>query len=152
MSDTARFELSPAFINLVLDNYVGTPSKTFTNTEIYVGLGIEFDEESFSFTKEPVSKGFTILEDPCVFNDPINGIIRNKNSIEWEKATEDWTTGTDTIKYVGLYYRRVTNELDSSDYEYTLIAVLPLVPEETVITDEKVVLNPNAIQIKLSNR
>lgn len=148
-----EFKLSKHFINMILDNYFGIPDATYLSTEIYVGLGIEFDEESFSFSKEPVSKGFTILSEPCVFNEPVNGILRNKAALSWEKATQDWTTGTDTINYIGLYYRKESDGFDATDdYDYELIAVLPLIPEETVLKNEKMILNPNSIQIKLSNR
>lgn len=165
MSDIVRFMLSPKFINTVLDNSFGIPNENYQSTNIYVGLGIEFDEDNFSFSKEPVSKGFTILSEPVEFNEPLNGIVRNANAISWNKALEDWTAGSEQIKYIGLYYR-LYNEESFSDsniqtdnipeeepkYDYELIAVLPLAPAETVLMNERMVLNANAIQIKLSNR
>ena len=47
-----RFMLNPDFLNTLLDNNFGVPSFDFPSTDVYVGLGIDFDEESFSFTKE----------------------------------------------------------------------------------------------------
>ena len=44
------------------------------------------------------------------------------------------------------------NLVNTTTYDYELIAVLPLVPAETVLVGEKMVLNPNSIQLKLSNR
>lgn len=146
-----RFMLNPDFINTLLDNNFSVPSFDFPNTDVYVGLGIDFDEESFSFTKEPVSKGFTILDKPIKFGDPLNGIIRNIDALEWSKAKEDWTTGNDTIKYLGLYYRYEKSEYDT-EYKYKLIAVLPLQPAETVKYGEKMSLNTNMIQLRLANR
>ena len=73
--------------------------------------------------------------------------------MEWEKAKVNWTTDSDKINYIGLYYRKETNNLvNTTTYDYELIAVLPLVPAETVLVGEKMVLNPNSIQLKLSNR
>ena len=150
MSDL-RFMLSEKFINTVLDDNFGMPDQSYTNTSIYVGLGIEFDENTFSFTKEPVSKWFTINPVPVQFGEPINGVIRNEIGIEWEKAKVDWTKPGETIKWIGLYYKYQTDDLDKTP-QYELIAVLPLIPEETVKMNERISLNPNSIQLKLSNR
>ena len=149
----ARFTLSKDFLNVILANSFGIPTTKYVDTKIYLGLGIDFDEEKFEFTKEPVSKGFTILPDPIEFNEPVNGIVRNKNAIGWPKAEQDWTKNGEQIKYLGLYYK-INEESDStgdSSY-YELIGVLPLAPAETVKVNEKMVLNANTIQIKLSNR
>lgn len=146
-----RFMLNPSFVNTLLDNNFGTPSFNFPTSNVYPGLGIEFDEESFSFTKEPVSKGFTILEKPIKFGDPLNGVIRNIDALEWPKAKEDWTKADETIKYLGLYYRYEKEELDT-EYKYELIAVLPLQPDETVLYGERMSLNTNMIQLRLANR
>ena len=150
MSDL-RFMLSPKFINTVLNNNFGIADETYTDTSIYVGLGIDFDEESFSFSKEPVKKWFTINETPIQFGEPINGVIRNELAIEWDKAKVDWTKNSDMIKWIGLYYKYQTDDL-YKEPKYELIAVLPLIPAETVKTGERIVLNPNSIQLKLSNR
>ena len=99
----------------ILDNYFGIPNTNYLDTKVYVGLGIEFDEETFSFSKEPVSKGFTITSTPCEFNEPVNGILRNKNAIVWPKATEDWTKGSDAIKYIGLYYRKESDSFQQTE-------------------------------------
>lgn len=153
MTDVVNFELSPSFINRILNNEFGTPDLAYADYSIYVGLGIEFDEDSFSFSKEPVSKGFTILENPVIFDEPINGILRNSSALEWPKAMIDWTSGSDTIKYIGLHYRKENiNFAINNKYDYELVAVLPLLPEETVRKGEKVTVNSNAIEIKLSNR
>lgn len=146
-----RFMLSPKFIETVLDNSFGIPNESYQDTAIYVGLGIEFDEETFSFSKEPVSKGFTINPVPVQFGEPINGVIRNEIGIEWDKAKVDWTKGSDTIKWIGLYYKYLIDDLDPTP-QYELIAVLPLIPAETVKMNERISLNPNSIQLKLANR
>lgn len=148
---TSRFMINPDFANTLLDNSFGMPSFNFPNTDIYVGLGIDFNEETFTFTKEPVSKGFTILEKPVKFGDPLNGIIRNIDALDWPKAKEDWTTGNDMINYLGLYYRYEKGEYDT-EYKYKLIIVLPLQPAETVKFGEKMSLNTNMIQLRLANR
>lgn len=153
MTDVVNFELSPSFMNRILNNEFGTLDLAYDDYSIYVGLGIEFDEETFSFLKEPVSKGFTILENPVLFDEPINGILRNSSALEWPKASVDWTSGSDTIKYIGLYYRKPNiNFAINNKYDHELVAVLPLLPKETVKKGEKVTLNANAIEIKLSNR
>ena len=153
MTDTINFELSPSFVNRILNNEFGMVDLAYDSYSVYAGLGIEFDKDTFSFSKEPVSKGFTILENPVIFDDPINAIIRNSSTLQWPKATVDWTSGSDTIKYIGLYYRKENiNFAINNKYDYELVAVLPLLPEETVKKGEKVTLNANAIEIKLSNR
>lgn len=151
--DPVRFTLSNEFLNIILANNFGIPSAKYQDTKIYLGLGIEFDENQFRFTKEPVSEGFTILPEPVEFNEPVNGIIRNKNAVSWPKAEQDWTTGGDKIKYLGLYYKiNDETELIPDSNKYELIGVLPLAPAETVKVNERMVLNANTIQIKLSNR
>lgn len=154
MADLLNFMLSPKVMDTILNNNFALPDNNYTDTTIYVGLGITFDSETFSFTKEPVSVGYTINPDPVIFSEPTNGIIRNTNAIEWEKAKENWTEGTDQIQYLGLYYRRENEDLEDveAQYQYELVAVLPLIPAETVLIGEKMVLNPNTIQIKLANR
>lgn len=153
MADVVNFELSEKFLNRILNNEFGVPDLAYEDYAIYVGLGIDFNEELFCFTKEPVSRGFSILEAPVDFNEPINGIIRNSSALVWPKATVDWTSGDEKIKYVGLYYRKENvNFAINKQYDYELIAVLPLLPEETVKKGERVTLNANAIEIKLSNR
>ena len=115
MAEIKRFQLSDKFMNVILDNYFGIPSPEYNDTKIYIGLGIEFDEETFTFTKEPVSKGFTINEVQCEFQEPVNGIIRNKNAIEWARAEKDWTENGETIKYLGLYYRKPIHSIVSGE-------------------------------------
>lgn len=146
-----RFMLNPEFINVILDDNFGIPSFDFPNTDVYAGLGIDFDEANFVFTKEPVKPGFTILDTPVKFSNPVNGIIRNLDALIWPKAKENWTNGTDKINYLGLYYRYDKDPYDV-DYKYKLIVVLPLVPAETVLINEKMTLNANSIQLRLSNR
>lgn len=148
-----HFTLSKEFLNTILSNNFGIPTGKYVDTRIYFGLGIEFDEDTFTFTKEPVSKGFTILPDPVEFNPAANGIIRNKTAVSWPKAEQDWTTGSDKIQYLGLYYK-LSNESDSNtdSNKYELIGVLPLTPAETVKANERMVLNANSVQVKLSNR
>lgn len=148
-----RFTVSKDFLNTILADSFGIPTSRYTDTKIYVGLGIDFDENAFKFTKEPVSEGFTILPDPVEFNEPANGIIRNKNAVSWPKAEQNWTEGGEQIKYLGLYYKiNEESEVVSDSNHYELIGVLPLAPAETVKVNERMVLNANTIQIKLSNR
>ncbi len=99
-----NFKMSPYLINTILNDNFGNPDDTILSTKMYVGLGIDFDESTFTFSKEPVAPGFTILPTPVIFDTPSNGIIRNKEAIEWPVADVDWTSGTDVIKYLGLYY------------------------------------------------
>ena len=42
MSNT-RFMLNPDFVNTLLDNNFGNPTFDFPTSDVYVGLGIEFD-------------------------------------------------------------------------------------------------------------
>lgn len=149
MTEIKKFVMSPIVLDDILNNNFGTPSQTFADTTIYVGLGISFDKESFSFVEEPVSHGYTINETPVQFTQPSNGTVRNINAIEWAKAKEDWTVGNKKINYIGLYYKIVEEGFDP---RYQLIGVLPLTPSETVKKGEKMVLNANSIQIQLNNK
>jgi hypothetical protein len=165
-----NFKMSPYLINMILNDNFGNPDDTLDNTKIYVGLGIEFDEQKFAFSKEPVAPGFTILNTPVVFDTPVNGILRNKEALEWPIAEADWTNGNETIKYLGLYYNlgncsedaesgsgvesgiTTIAEFSGTSENYRLIAVLPLAPAETVLMGERMVLNANSILIRLANR
>lgn len=151
-----RLILSSVIMDMILNDNFAMPDDVPFDYRIYVGLGIEFDENTFSFTKEPVSQGFTILPEPVEFSDARDGMIYNKNAIEWPKAKEDWTKGSDEIRYIGLYYKVNTlnesSESESQKSEYFLMGVLPLAPSETVLINEQMVLNANSIVIKLSNR
>lgn len=156
-----NFKMSPYLLNMILNDNFGNPDDTMLSTDLYIGLGIDFDEENFKFSKEPVNEGFTILPTPIAFEDTDNGILRNVEAIEWQKATTDWTTGSDTINYIGLYYNLNNQEESGSGAEinnaestpnYKLVMVLPLAPSETVLTGERMVLNANSILIKLANR
>ena len=149
MSTLMKFKMSPDVLNNILDNNFGTPSQTFINTTVYVGLGIDFDEETFTFTDEPVSRGYTINTTPVIFTSPSNGTIRNSNAIEWSKAKEDWTKDGQKINYIGLYYKLSD---DGVNPVYQLMGVLPLTPAETIKKGEKMVLNANSIQIQLNNK
>ena len=149
MSTIKKFVMSKDVLNNILDNNFGTPSQTFTDTTVYIGLGIEFDEETFTFTDEPVSKGFTINTTPVTFTPPSNASIRNTNAIEWPKAKEDWTKDGQTINYIGLYYKLSD---DGVNPVYQLMGVLPLTPSETIKKGEKMVLNANSVQIQLNNK
>ena len=149
----SQFTLSKDFLNTILANSFGIPDARYSSNKIYFGLGIEFDEATFTFTKEPVSPGYTILQNPIEFNEPLNGIIRNKTAVSWPKAEQDWTTGAEQIKYLGLYYKlEEESTSESASNRYILIGVLPLTPPETVKTNERMILNANTVQIKLSNR
>jgi len=171
-----NFKVSPYLLNMILNDSFGNLDDTFTSTKLYVGLGIDTDENESKFTKEPVSEGFTILPNPVVFDEPYKGIIRNKEALEWPKAEVDWTVGTDTINYIGLYYNLLDEESGAesgsesesnsgvttsyinvgeeseSSALYKLVMVLPLAPTETVLLGERMVLNSNSIVINLSNR
>jgi len=146
-----RFMVNPDFVNMLLENNFGIPTFDFPTSDMYIGLGITFDEATFSFTDEPIKKGFTILEKPVNFGDPLNGIIRNLDAIDWPKATEDWTKNGNTIKYLGLYYRYDKSPYDM-EYKYKLMIVIPLQPAETVLQGERMSLNANTIQLRLANR
>lgn len=153
--ENSRFYFSTKLMNNILNNCFGIPDTSYPQMDIYVGLGIEFDPATFTFTKEPVGKWFTILKDPIKFNPPMNGIIRNAAALVWPKATTDWTLGNEKISYVGLYYKRTSNTItldDTNKDEYELICVLPLDPQETVLNNETLTLNENSIQLRLSNR
>ena len=145
--------VSQKFLDMILNDYFGTPSNLISDTKVYAGLGLDFDAHAFKLD-EPVSPGFTILKEPIAFSQPLEGVIRNKNALSWPKAEKDWTVGNQTIKYVGLYYKKdILSEADEViNSEYILFAVLELFPNETILTGDTLVLNTNSIQIEITNK
>lgn len=81
----------------------------------------------------------------------IDGIAKNVSSITFNKATQDWTPGTDKITHVAFFTSHYDEDLSSyvSDTTDTLIAVLPLLEKETVLAGETFQLNPQAVKMQL---
>ena len=145
-----RFMLSSKFINTILNNEFGTPDSMYFNSDIYVGLGIEFDSVNFIFTKEPVSRFFTVTKEPVPFSEPVNGIIRNASGIEWPKAEEDWTGANEKIERIGIF--------DTLDYEDSEtkelikpLVVLRLATPGSVLRGESVMFAANSIELSLTD-
>lgn len=149
--------LQENFLNSLLNEH-------FTqDSELYIGLGITQDNAQANlpdFTEPDTlygeNTGYSRAR--VVFSLPSNGIVRNDSEIVFPTANEDWTHAGDTISGIGIFkrYPGETDEANETGEEpvdtWELLCVLPLVPAETVLKGETVILNPNSITLQLTNR
>lgn len=144
------YGIQTTFMNEVLDNYFSGRS----NYNIYLGLGLSNEGGNANmndFIEPDVSTGYT--KQPFVCTSAIDGVSYNSNEIVFNTATADWTTDGRVIDKVGLFNKTITTDsLGEIIENYTLWCVLPLVPSETVITGDTVIINTNAIRLQLTNK
>ena len=53
-----RFMISPKLADAILNDSFGTPTENYASTEVYVGLGIDFDEETCEMK---ITNGYSYL-------------------------------------------------------------------------------------------
>ncbi|MBO4622499.1 MAG: hypothetical protein J5691_01295 [Bacilli bacterium] len=144
------YGIQTTFMNKVLDDYFSGRS----NYDIYIGLGLSNEGGNANmndFIEPDVAAGYA--KQPFVCSRAVDGVAYNANEIVFNTASADWTTGGRVIDKVGLFNRDVTvNSLGEEVETYTLWCVLPLVPSETVITGDTVIINTNAIRLQLTNK
>lgn len=144
------YGIQTTFMNEVLDNYFSGRS----NYNIYLGLGLSNEGGNANmndFIEPDVSTGYT--KQPFVCTSAIDGVSYNSNEIVFNTATADWTTDGRVIDKVGLFNKTITTDsLGEIIENYTLWCVLPLVPSETVISGDTVIINTNAIRLQLTNK
>lgn len=144
------YGIQETFMNEVLNNYFSGSS----NYSIYVGLGLSNEGGNANmndFIEPDVAAGYT--KQPFVATNAVDGICYNATDIVFGTATEPWTTNGRVIDKIGLFnkteYTSSTGDLIES---YELWCVLPLVPSETVIAGDTVIINTNAIRLQLTNK
>lgn len=144
------YGIQTTFMNEVLDNYFSGKS----NYNIYIGLGLSNEggnENMNDFIEPSEESGYT--KQPFVCTHAIDGVSYNSNEIVFNTATADWTVDGRVIDKVGLFNKKVfTNSLGETEESYTLWCVLPLVPAETVVAGDTVIINTNAIRLQLTNK
>ena len=144
------YGIQTTFMNEILDNYFSGRS----NYSIYIGLGLSNEGGNANmndFIEPDVNSGYT--KQPFVCSSAVDGISYNSNEIVFNTALSDWTTNGRVIDKVGLFNKKIiTNSLGETEDLYTLWCVLPLVPAETVIAGDTVIINTNAIRLQLTNK
>ena len=144
------YGIQTVFMNEVLNNYFSGRS----NYNIYLGLGLSNEGGNVNmedFIEPDASTGYT--KQPFVCTNAVDGVSYNSNEIVFNTATADWTTNGRVIDKVGLFNKTITTDsLGETVETYTLWCVLPLVPSETVITGDTVIINTNAIRLQLTNK
>lgn len=144
------YGIQTAFMNEVLDNYFSGRS----NYNIYLGLGLSNEGGNANmndFIEPDIASGYT--KQPFVCTSAIDGVSYNSNEIVFNTATADWTLEGRVIDKVGLFNKTITTDsLGEVTETYTLWCILPLVPSETVITGDTVIINTNAIRLQLTNK
>ena len=144
------YGIQTTFMNEVLDNYFSGKS----NYNIYLGLGLSNEGGNANmndFIEPDIAAGYT--KQPFVCTSAIDGISHNANEIVFNTATADWTTNGRVIDKVGVFNKVITNNsLGEVVESYVLWCVLPLVPAETVIAGDTVIINTNAIRLQLTNK
>lgn len=145
-----NYGIQKVFMNEVLDNYFSGKS----NYSIYIGLGLSNEGGNANmedFIEPDATSGYT--KQPFVCTNAVDGVSYNANEIIFNTATADWTVDNRTIDKVGIFNKTtITNSLGETQEVYTLWCVLPLVPAETVIEGDTVILNANAIRLQLTNK
>ena len=144
------YGIQTTFMNKVLDDYFSGRS----SYNIYLGLGLSNEGGNVNmddFIEPDTAAGYT--KQPFVCTRAVDGVSYNSNEIVFNTATADWTTEGRVIDKVGLFNKEVTtNSLGEETETYTLWCVLPLVPAETVVAGDTVIINTNAIRLQLTNR
>lgn len=144
------YGIQTVFMNEVLNNYFSGGS----NYSIYLGLGLSNEGGNINmddFIEPSASSGYT--KQPFVCTMATNGVCYNASEIVFNTATADWTTEGRVIDKVGIFKKDIImNSLGEETETYTLWCVLPLMPSETVIAGDTVVINTNAIRLQLTNK
>lgn len=144
------YGIQETFMNEVLNNYFSGGS----NYSIYVGLGLSNEGGNANmndFIEPDVAAGYT--KQPFVASNAVDGICYNATDIVFGTATEPWTINGRVIDKIGLFNKtEYTSSTGDLIENYELWCVLPLVPSETVIAGDTVIINTNAIRLQLTNK
>lgn len=139
------------FMDKVLNDYFSGAS----NYNIFLGLGLSNEGGQANmddFVEPDEAAGYA--KEPFVCGSAVNGVSYNSNEIVFNTAIADWTTNGKVIDKVGLFNRVVTTDRNTGEeiVTYDLWCVLPLMPKETVLTGDTVIINANAIRLQLTNK
>ena len=144
------YGIQTTFMNKVLNDYFSGAS----NYNIYLGLGLSAEGGQANmndFIEPDAASGYT--KQPFVCGSAVDGVSYNSNEIVFNTATSDWTIDGKVIDKVGLFNKVVsTNSLGEETETYDLWCVLPLMPNETVLAGDTVIINANAIRLQLTNK
>jgi len=144
------YGIQETFMNEVLNNYFSGRS----NYGIYIGLGLSNEGGNANmddFIEPDSAAGYS--KQPFVCTQAAGGVAYNANEIVFNTATSDWTTNGRVIDKVGIFNKVITSNSQGEQVEnYVLWCVLPLMPSETVIMGDTVIINTNAIRLQLTNK
>ena len=144
------YGIQETFMNEVLNNYFSGRS----NYGIYIGLGLSNEGGNANmddFIEPDSAAGYS--KQPFVCTQAVGGVAYNANEIVFNTATSDWTTNGRVIDKVGIFNKVITSNSQGEQVEsYILWCVLPLMPSETVIIGDTVIINTNAIRLQLTNK
>lgn len=146
-----NYGIQEIFMNEVLDNYFSGRN----NYQIYLGLGLSNEGGNVNTDDfiEPIEEGNGYSKQLFICNTAVDGVTYNSNEIVFNTAAMDWTKNGRVIDKVGLFNKIETYSSTNILTEtYTLWCVLPLLPVETVVAGDTVIINANAIRLQLTNR
>ena len=145
------YGIQTTFMNKVLNDYFSGAS----NFNIYLGLGLSAEGGQVNtddFIEPSEESGYA--KQPFVCGSAVGGVSYNSNEIVFNTAISDWTVDGKVIDKVGIFNKTITKDRTTGEdvENYELWCVLPLVPKETVLTGDTVIINANAIRLQLTNK
>lgn len=132
-------------INKILDDTFVIPQN------LYLGLALTQDSAAAETDDLKEVSGGGYSKQPIKFANDGTGFVYNVDTITFDPATSDWTTGGDQIEAVGIF-EEITPATDESPAEYNLLVVQPLFPAETILSGEVASFNANSIRYQLTNK
>lgn len=145
------YGIQTTFMDKVLNDYFSGAS----NYDIYLGLGLSNEGGQANmddFIEPDEAAGYT--KQPFVCGSSVNGVAYNSNEIVFNTAIADWTIDGKVIDKVGIFNKKISVDRNTGETieTYDLWCVLPLMPKETVLTGDTVIINANAIRLQLTNK
>ncbi len=148
------YGLSKEFISKILTEYFGIAHPNKDKKNIYVGLGLTLEgatQNLYEFNEVSTDKDNTLnyKRSRIIFNEAIDGVMFNTNSIMFSTASEDWTTEKRKIQSVGIFQ---TKEFFNEKQELIQPAVILQLPSPIAVNaGETVVFDPQTVVLKLSD-
>lgn len=78
------------FLNLLAGNIFGTKKDTAIPTEYYLGLSKTAPTADGEGVGEPKENGYKRVALVSHLGEPANGVVKNKENVDFEESTGDW--------------------------------------------------------------